>query len=48
MKTVSATTWIDAQPLKVWAILTDLSRYQEWNPFFVAAAGKSPSGAGSS
>jgi hypothetical protein len=40
MKTVSATTWIDAQPLKVWAILTDLSRYQEWNPFFVAAAGE--------
>ena len=40
MKTVSATTWIDAQPLKVWAILTDLSRYQEWNPFFVTAAGE--------
>jgi hypothetical protein len=40
MKTVSATTWIDAPPMKVWAILTDLSRYQDWNPFFCEATGE--------
>jgi hypothetical protein len=40
MKMVSATTWIDASPMKVWAILTDLSRYQDWNPFFREAAGE--------
>lgn len=40
MKKVSATTWIDASPMKVWAILTDLSRYQDWNPFFREAAGE--------
>jgi len=40
MKMVSATTWIDASPLRVWAILTDLSRYQDWNPLFREAAGE--------
>ena len=40
MKTVSATTWIDATPMKVWAILTDLSRYQDWNPLFPEASGE--------
>jgi len=40
MKTVSATTWIDAPPMKVWAILTDLSRYQDWNPLFREASGE--------
>lgn len=40
MKTVSATTWIDAPPMKVWAILTDLSRYQDWNPLFPEASGE--------
>ena len=40
MKKVSATTWIDASPMKVWAILTDLGRYQDWNPFFREAAGE--------
>lgn len=39
MKKVSATTWIDAAPMTVWAILTDLSRYQDWNPLFREAAG---------
>jgi len=32
MKTVSATAWIDAPPMKVWAVLTDLRSYPEWNP----------------
>ena len=40
MRMVSATAWIDAPPMKVWAILTDLSRYQEWNPLFREAAGE--------
>ena len=40
MKTVSATTQIDAPPMAVWAVLTDLSRYPEWNPLFREAAGQ--------
>ncbi|HBW18420.1 MAG TPA: SRPBCC domain-containing protein [Actinobacteria bacterium] len=39
MKTVSATIYIDASPMAVWAILTDLSRYREWNPLFREASG---------
>ena len=34
MKTMSATIEISAPPLAVWAVLTDLSRYPEWNPLF--------------
>jgi hypothetical protein len=40
MKTVSATTQIDATPLTVWEVLTDLSRYPEWNPLFREASGE--------
>ena len=40
MKTVSATTQIDAPPMAVWAVLTDLSRYPEWNPLFREASGE--------
>jgi hypothetical protein len=40
MRTVSATIEIDASPQEVWAILTDLSRYPEWNPLFRSAAGE--------
>ena len=40
MKTVSATTQIDAPPMAVWAVLTDLVRYPEWNPLFREASGE--------
>lgn len=39
MRTVSATIDIGAPPMEVWAILTDLDRYHEWNPLFAAATG---------
>lgn len=39
METVTAATWIDAPPEAVWAVLTDLARYPEWNPRFVEATG---------
>lgn len=39
MRTVSAAIDIDAPPARVWAILTDLSSYHEWNPLFVEADG---------
>jgi len=37
---MSATIQIDAAPMDVWAILTDLGRYPEWNPLFRSAAGE--------
>jgi hypothetical protein len=39
MRTVSATIDIGAPPMEVWAILTDLGRYHEWNPLFAGATG---------
>ena len=39
MKTMTAEIEIDATPVRVWGILTDLSSYREWNPLFVEAAG---------
>lgn len=40
MKTVSAAIQIDAPPEAVWAILTELGRYAEWNPLFPEASGE--------
>lgn len=31
---------IDATPDRVWGILTDLERYEEWNPFVIASEGE--------
>ena len=40
MKTMSATTQIAAPPMDVWAVLTDLSSYRDWNPLFREASGE--------
>jgi hypothetical protein len=40
VKTVSATTDIEATPLEVWAVLTDLASYPQWNPLFPEASGE--------
>jgi hypothetical protein len=40
MKTISATIQIGAAPSAVWAVLTDLGRYPEWNPLFRQASGQ--------
>jgi hypothetical protein len=40
VKTASATIGIEAPPMAVWAILSDLSRYPEWNPLFREASGE--------
>jgi hypothetical protein len=40
MKTMSATIQIDAPPMTVWAVLTDLSSYPDWNPLFREASGR--------
>jgi hypothetical protein len=44
MKTMSATIQIDAPPQAVWAVLTDLGRYPEWNPLFREASGQVAAG----
>jgi hypothetical protein len=40
VRTMSAAIDIDASPEQVWAVLTDLDSYREWNPLFVEASGK--------
>jgi len=44
MKTMSATIQIAAPPMDVWAVLTDLSSYQDWNPLFREASGQVAAG----
>jgi Polyketide cyclase / dehydrase and lipid transport len=44
MKTMSATVQIHATPEAVWAVLTDLGRYPEWNPLFREASGQVAAG----
>jgi hypothetical protein len=38
-KRLSTHVDIEATPERVWAVLTDLAAYPEWNPFIVRAAG---------
>jgi hypothetical protein len=40
VRTVTATTQIDAPAMDVWAILADLSSYPQWNPLFPEASGE--------
>lgn len=35
---------INASPEKVWNILTDFTRYAEWNPFIISSAGEAKKG----
>jgi hypothetical protein len=44
MKTMSATIQIAAPPMDVWAVLTDLSSYRDWNPVFRDASGQVAAG----
>ena len=39
MKTVSAIIEINATPAEVWAVLSDLASYPQWNPLFPEASG---------
>ena len=40
MKIISAAIEIGAPPMTVWAVITDLGRYPEWNPLFREASGE--------
>jgi hypothetical protein len=45
MRQISATIHIAATPQRVWAILTDLAAYPQWNPFIRQASGQLTEGA---
>jgi hypothetical protein len=40
MRQISAEIQIGAPPERVWAVLTDLARYPQWNPLFHEASGQ--------
>jgi hypothetical protein len=40
MRTMSAAIDIRARPMDVWAVLTDLGSYPQWNPLFREASGE--------
>lgn len=40
MKTMSDSIDIEASPMAVWAVLTDLGSYSAWNPLFRQASGE--------
>ncbi len=42
--TLEASTEIHATPQRVWAILTDLAAYKQWNPFIISASGRIEAG----
>ena len=44
MKSIRTDIAIDAPPETIWQILTDFSRYPEWNPFIPAAEGAAREG----
>jgi hypothetical protein len=41
---IKTTIEIDASVSKIWAVLTDFSRYSEWNPFIRSIQGKAKQG----
>ena len=45
MRELQASIEIDAPTERVWDVLSDLSRYEEWNPFMTQAAGELVEGA---
>lgn len=44
MKLIETQIQIKASPERVWAILTDLDKYPEWNPFIKSAKGEVAAG----
>lgn len=45
MRTLQTDVVIDASPAEVWAVLVDLERYGQWNPFIVELRGEAVVGA---